>query len=322
MFKKSFGVLSIFLLAFIFNSCKKNSDPQPEEIPDVKAAFTSDTQEVFEGEQVSFQNESTGDPTEFRWTFDGGIPGTSNDKNPVVTYNDEGSYDVKLVASNTSKSDSIIKSNYINVISILEKGLLAHYKLDGNTQDATGNTPDGVISGTVNYTSDRFGMTKSAYLFSQPDQRIDISANFNVDNVFSIFCWVKITSAVTTQSHHVINLDGTIGFLIRSPEGLRIVLDDPMGNRVDSQTNSPDLFNDNEWHHVGFTFDGMSLKVYIDGVFVSGSIQQTEFKSIQGIISLGNHNTVERPLFGAIDDVRFYNRVLPENEILRLSSDK
>ena len=34
------------------------------------------------------------------WYFPGGIPGSSNELNPVVTYNDPGLYDIVLAAFN------------------------------------------------------------------------------------------------------------------------------------------------------------------------------------------------------------------------------
>src|SRR5690606_30417934 len=38
--------------------------------------------------------------TEFEWTFENGVPATSSDPNPAVTYNEAGSYNITLVAGN------------------------------------------------------------------------------------------------------------------------------------------------------------------------------------------------------------------------------
>lgn len=62
-----------------------------------------------------FQDCTGGDPTSFNWYFEGGIPETSLDENPVVTYLDEGDYDVQLIASDGAHTDTLLIENYIHV---------------------------------------------------------------------------------------------------------------------------------------------------------------------------------------------------------------
>lgn len=68
------------------------------------------------GDQVTFTDKSTNIPTNWDWTFDGANQTTSTQRNPVVTYNTPGVYNVKLKSSNASGADSITRSNYINVV--------------------------------------------------------------------------------------------------------------------------------------------------------------------------------------------------------------
>ena len=68
-----------------------------------------------EGQTVTFTDQSTNSPTSWSWSFPGGTPSTSTEKNPIVTYPTIGTYDVSLTVSNTAGSDTITKSNYINV---------------------------------------------------------------------------------------------------------------------------------------------------------------------------------------------------------------
>ncbi len=63
---------------------------------------------------VAFTDQSTGVPTYFKWTFQGGTPATSNQKNPGnIVYNTPGSYPVKLKVWNEFGADSITKTNFI-----------------------------------------------------------------------------------------------------------------------------------------------------------------------------------------------------------------
>lgn len=73
------------------------------------------TAEITEGSEVHFQDLSTGNPLSWKWTFDGGIPEVSTARNPVITYNDAGNYAVKLVVSDDSGSESVVRNDFVVV---------------------------------------------------------------------------------------------------------------------------------------------------------------------------------------------------------------
>lgn len=79
------------------------------------ADFSSSTTEVCPGASVQFSDNSGYSPTSWEWTFSGGVPSTSTDKNPIVTYPTEGWYDVTLKASNGNGTHSTTKSSFITV---------------------------------------------------------------------------------------------------------------------------------------------------------------------------------------------------------------
>jgi PKD repeat protein len=89
----------------------ENVTPQPP-----VADFSGDPTTVEAGNTVQFTDLSTNSPTSWSWTFEGGTPSTSTAKNPVVTYNTVGNYDVTLTATNAVGSDSETKTNYITVL--------------------------------------------------------------------------------------------------------------------------------------------------------------------------------------------------------------
>ena len=66
---------------------------------------------------ATFTNTSSSNSATYNWTFVGGNPATSTDKNPVVTYNSVGNFDVKLIVSNTTYSDTLAKKNAIVTVS-------------------------------------------------------------------------------------------------------------------------------------------------------------------------------------------------------------
>lgn len=79
------------------------------------ADFSANPQGTNPGGTIQFTDESMGNPENWEWTFEGGIPSTSNEVNPEVTYNNYGSYDVTLTISNLFGSDTETKSNFIIV---------------------------------------------------------------------------------------------------------------------------------------------------------------------------------------------------------------
>lgn len=79
------------------------------------ADFSASEISVNVGSNVTFSDISTNSPTSWSWSFPGGTPSTSTEKNPVVTYPAAGSYSVSLTSANQYGSNSTTKSNCITV---------------------------------------------------------------------------------------------------------------------------------------------------------------------------------------------------------------
>lgn len=109
------------------------TNPPPPPVAD----FTANTNSILAGQNVSFTNLSSGNPTAFAWQFDGGTPSSSNQQNPgSITYYTPGIYDVTLIVSNTIGTDTTTKPNYITVgnpgIEEAAKGKLSLYPVPVN----------------------------------------------------------------------------------------------------------------------------------------------------------------------------------------------
>ena len=76
------------------------------------ANFTANVLSGCPGFTVQFTDQSFGNPTSWQWSFPGGIPASSTDQNPVVTYNNAATYNhVTLRVQNAFGIDSVIKLN-------------------------------------------------------------------------------------------------------------------------------------------------------------------------------------------------------------------
>jgi len=72
------------------------------------------------GENLTFQDVSyNGDVVSWQWTFPGGTPSTSNLQNPVVAYENPGTYNATLTVSNSIGSNQKTKTQIVNVSPIV-----------------------------------------------------------------------------------------------------------------------------------------------------------------------------------------------------------
>jgi zinc-dependent metalloproteinase lipoprotein len=79
------------------------------------AAFNTATLKICAGEIVQYTDNSSNNPTSWKWTFPGGTPSTSTEQNPSVTYRTAGTYSVTLTVSNNKGSNTKSSANYIAV---------------------------------------------------------------------------------------------------------------------------------------------------------------------------------------------------------------
>ncbi len=85
-------------------------------IPLPVADFEASETLIAPGAEVSFTDLSENQPSNWLWVFDGGIPSTSTQQNPVVSYNEPGTYDVALISTNESGTGPVnLKVEYITV---------------------------------------------------------------------------------------------------------------------------------------------------------------------------------------------------------------
>jgi Icc-related predicted phosphoesterase len=79
---------------------------------------------------------------------------------------------------------------------------------------------------------------------------------------------------------------------------------------------TPKAANNNEWHHLAGTYDGKTLKLYIDGVEVKSRDDVFKIRDAGGSFEIGRRDGVKY-FKGKIDEVRVYNRALTKNEIIQ-----
>ena len=80
------------------------------------ADFTTNVEKICVGTSVDFTDISTGSPTSWEWSFQGGTPATSSIQNPTsIVYNIAGDFSVTVHVSNCANSKDTTKTAFIHV---------------------------------------------------------------------------------------------------------------------------------------------------------------------------------------------------------------
>lgn len=90
-----------------------DSQPNTNVPPIARILVNDDT--VCVGSTVQYIDNSTNTPTSWAWSFPGGVPTTSTQQDPTVTYSAAGQYNATLIATNGFGSDTTTITNVVTI---------------------------------------------------------------------------------------------------------------------------------------------------------------------------------------------------------------
>ncbi len=210
-------------------------------------------------------------------------------------------------------------------------GLLAYYSFSdaasGTANDYSGNNHPGVRNGAPlpTISTDRFGVT-GAYSFGGPSQYISAQdTNLPQGTAPRTVCsWMRPTALPGSGQFRIAMrygqpLAGQSNYIGLYNDGVQQTV--IFSGWTDHLT-SPYTAATNTWMHLCGTYDGTTARLYLNGGLVASAAKawNTTLMGNNGIIIGQGDLTGTFPFQGAVDDVRIYNRVLTDNEILVLSS--
>lgn len=152
------------------------------------------------------------------------------------------------------------------------------------------------------------------------------NAGFNtLTSNITVSCWVNIQTAGSMQMFINRQVSATpanewwsLNLLGQSP---RALIGDGASVLNVQQAGTPILVL-NTWYFLAFTFNGTTCDLYRDGQLVgTGTRTQTFPADTSGVViganaQAANDTGVTEFTFGYIEDIRLYNRVLTQNELL------
>jgi hypothetical protein len=216
----------------------------------------------------------------------------------------------------------------------LATGLVAHYSFTGTPNDVSGNGHHGQLVNGVRLAVDRFGNPNSAYAFDGINDYIRILDNgaFSTPK-FSLVIWFQTQSdnlQCLVGKRHFSTMSGTGGgqyqFFINYPPfpgiGSNIVGNTSTCTSISSSSymSTTDWICRSKWYCAVVTFDGTTHKIFIDGVLKKAlPTNFNAFLSCNSDLRLGNWWQSDLQSYkGIMDDVRWYNRALNQDEVTAL----
>jgi hypothetical protein len=229
---------------------------------------------------------------------------------------------------NRALTDCEISQLYSTTITTV--GSIVSYPFCGNANDVTGNGNNGTVVG-ASLTTDRFGNLNSAYTFggnSISPNYITCGASPSLKmsgNKISVSAWIKITGDGYNYGRIVLGGQVNTQYTLTKAD----LSDDRIYWRPidfgDVYTTSS--VTRNIWHHIIATYDGSTSKIYLNGVLsntttVTGTFTANTKDFVIGGETISHGGGTRASYFdGAIDDIKIYNKVLSNSEILALYNE-
>lgn len=215
-------------------------------------------------------------------------------------------------------------SNYVELASnTLVDDLVGLWHLNGNANDSTTNSNNGVVTAATVSTSNILGT--GSYSFDGASSFIDLGedASLDVAGNFTLSAWVKTTA--TSAFNSILGKWGVSSnkayYIFTGATGeakLRLSND---GSTNSLALDGTTAINDGDWHHVVAVYNGTNAIIYVDGevdatqAYNGGVFSMPTENVLLGAVREG---TPTDYFNGLIDEVAIWKKPLDADEILQL----
>jgi chitodextrinase len=198
-------------------------------------------------------------------------------------------------------------------------GLVAAYNFDEGTgttvADASGNGNTGTVSNTTWSTTGKYG---KALTFNGTNSWVTVpnSTSLHLTTGMTLEAWVNPTSSQSGVWQSVIMKEhtGDLDYALYKanstgkPEGV-------VYTTAEHELPGTSNLALNTWAHLSETYDGTTMRLYVNGVQVASKAQTGSINVSTGALRIGGDSIWGEYFKGMIDDVRIYNRALSATEI-------
>lgn len=213
-------------------------------------------------------------------------------------------------------------------------GLMSWYPFSGNTNDISGNTRHLRAYNSPALTTDRFGVSNSAYGFKPSSETFMLNNGYPTSyTAYTIAAWVQVDSFFQFKSAtssgapaggmFFAGQTACIGSCSNTASGIGIGTDDSAARLRSVHYNSSNAMQEQfastpgkRWFHIASVWNGSKRYLYVNGLPVDSVAMSTLLRTQTGFyIGAGFFNQVYYYHSGKIDDVGVWSRALTPCEI-------
>jgi gliding motility-associated-like protein len=212
-----------------------------------------------------------------------------------------------------------------NSVYSVNDSLVLCYLFNGDANDLSGNNNHGSVNGAI-LTTDRFGVANSAYSFDGVDDYIEVAYSPSLKTqLISISAWAYPNNTNWTQLVTKRNWNNAYNEQYAlDTRSINVKVGSNCSNPGVGWTslNYPSMLPAGQWTHVVATYDGQSLKTYINGNLASNQ-SLGSFKFLDTCFGANVRIGVtwlSAPAWfsGKIDDVKIFSRALSASQVQQL----
>ena len=200
----------------------------------------------------------------------------------------------------------------------IPSSLVAYWPAEGNANDAAGDN-DGIVGNGATFAPGKVGQ---AFSFDGVNDYIALSNQPNLSAGFTFSAWVNFEEVKFYNQQTVFNNNQ---FFMRKEdwgdfsERTRIsIFVELTGGLVEPRARSTTTLEAGTWYHVAGTWDGRSLRIYVNGDLEGKSFRIGTLTpaTVQARIGQGQEMGVAgNPFSGLIDEIKIYSRALSADQI-------
>jgi len=212
-------------------------------------------------------------------------------------------------------------------------GLVGYWPFNGNANDESGNSINGLVS-NASLSTDRFSNMNSAYSFYGSGDYIEIPTNGGEfdSQIYTLSFWFKSNQGPSSGfggpnvNPAIISRLNTGGPTSNSGSVDNFVIYEISGSShfntpVNGGATGANTILGNVWKNIVFTVRTDSTIVYLNGVKLGANINNGNITFQSYPIRLGrSQHTYWRDFSGELDDLGYWNRALTQQEITALYS--
>jgi hypothetical protein len=213
---------------------------------------------------------------------------------------------------------------------------IAHYNLDNNSTDISGNNNNGKLIGGVSVTTDRFGNPCGALNFNGIDSYIEVPNSVSLQSLtytFSVTCWFKIENVPLLKDIKWLTLICKGNQTVESnsnPQFRLQTFQSAMQSTISINSDFTEydnnfykhVFEFGKWNFYALVYDGTTVRTYLDNNKIWEFPYSKSLVANVDPMHIGKDAPGSLEFFcGSLDDIRIFNTSLTDAEIFKIYKD-